>query len=631
MNYTTIVLLLAWNVLHLCAAAKYHKHDYKVTNLTQFGLTDDTYAGFIPITLEPDNSSGSFFYWLVKKRGERNNTTPLVIWLNGGPGCSSMVGMMFENGPFTIESIDGNSSYSLVTNPYSWNELVDVLYVEQPLTTGFSIPVEGAQQIRDEAQIAHDFHNWYLSFISIFDEYQNTELYIAGESYAGAYIPWIAEHILKYQLKNPKEFQINLQGVFIGNGVIDMFLQMNSYAVYAYYHGLIPQDAKTRADDMMALCEQKTLGDLKHPHGYLSDCGVFTFVLAAAGQPNQYNTGTFKQYTNIVGNSTVFERFMNDPIVQEAIHVRGYDLPGLNFIPSLRPNDDGGSSGTYYADDGRDNPHDDSSDDDDGDDTFYGPNDDDGNLRDDDYQVMSPTRSLRRKLYSHSDEKKYYYVPSHWSVCHQKITDTLAKYDHPKISVPAIQFAAKHIRVMLYSGELDLNCNTVGTLSVLQTNTWLGKTFDTASRGLWWNDGDVAGEYFKISPDVSALHGYEGGEFSFLIVRNAGHLVPMDKPANALELLRRFTKNISFIDSSLPSEISYSRSSGLGGQAPISFNRPYNTFATNIVIALLGLVCVIVSVTLSQRKKAKNLSSQMLQMNYDIIDDESSSPALFCS
>ncbi len=64
------------------------------------------YAGFMPVDLQ-SNKEGSLFFWLAKKRVQQtdvNATTPekLVIWLNGGPGCSSMVGMMWENGPFTI-------------------------------------------------------------------------------------------------------------------------------------------------------------------------------------------------------------------------------------------------------------------------------------------------------------------------------------------------------------------------------------------------------------------------------------------------------------------------------------------------------------------------------------------------
>ena len=413
MDHSLFVQKMLIIIYFVAASSALEPREYKVTNLTQFGLTDETYAGFMPVKLN-DNSFGSFFFWLVKKRGERTEDIPLVIWLNGGPGCSSMVGMMFENGPFYIESANGNTSYNLVSNPNSWNEIADILYIEQPLTTGFSIQAAGSKQIRDEAEIAHDFHNWYLSFLTIFREYQESALYIAGESYAGAYIPWIAEHIVKYQLKNPSDFRINLRGVAIGNGVIDLFMQTKSYAEYSYYHGLIPWGVKLRANDMLALCEQKALGDIKHPHGYLSDCNIFSFVLAAAGQPNQYNTGTFKPYTNIIGNTSTFAYFMNDPIVQEAIHVRGYNIPGINFDASPIPNDDGAGT-PFYADDRGKDPHngdDVRSADDDADDTFYGPMDDDGGLRDDDYQTIAQV-TAKRQLYS-SGESRNYFEPSHW-------------------------------------------------------------------------------------------------------------------------------------------------------------------------------------------------------------------------
>lgn len=126
-----------------------------------------------------------------------------------------------------------------------------------------------------------------------------------------------------------------------------------------------------------------------------------------------------------------------------------------------------------------------------------------------------------------------------------------------------------HLRVMLYSGEFDLNCNTLGTLHTLEHNWWRGRyvalsparvavfigldvayrPWEEAERGLWrTEDGDVGGEYFHFDE-----------VFSFLIVRNSGHLLPMDKPAVALAMLTRFLNNQSFADQTLPKESSYRR------------------------------------------------------------------------
>lgn len=77
--------------------------DYHVTGLDKFGANDKMYAGLMPLAFE-SNTEGAIFFWLAKQRNRNpNEKRKLVIWLNGGPGCSSMVGMMWENGPFNIE------------------------------------------------------------------------------------------------------------------------------------------------------------------------------------------------------------------------------------------------------------------------------------------------------------------------------------------------------------------------------------------------------------------------------------------------------------------------------------------------------------------------------------------------
>jgi cathepsin A (carboxypeptidase C) len=72
------------------------------------------------------------FYWLFKSRGNPD-TDPLVLWLTGGPGCASEVALFYENGPYTI-----NPDLSLKSNPFSWNNVSNLLFVDQPIGTGFS-------------------------------------------------------------------------------------------------------------------------------------------------------------------------------------------------------------------------------------------------------------------------------------------------------------------------------------------------------------------------------------------------------------------------------------------------------------------------------------------------------------
>jgi carboxypeptidase C (cathepsin A) len=95
---------------------------------------------------------------------------------------------------------------------------------------------------------------------------------------------------------------------------------------------------------------------------------------------------------------------------------------------------------------------------------------------------------------------------------------------------------------MVVSGEFDLNCNFIGTLRLLESNSWLGRAWNTATRALWLVGGEIAGEYFNID----RLH--------YIIVRNCGHMVPTDVPVQALDMLRRFLNEESFIDHALPSD-----------------------------------------------------------------------------
>ena len=149
------------------------------------------------------------------------------------------------------------------------------------------------------------------SFLTVFPEYQGLPVYITGESYGGMYIPWIAQHIVKTQTNNewekkfypgaPDLIAINLQGVAIGNGVIDEEVQDATYPEYAYTHGLIPLEAKEFADSQFEKCKEKLDKKARTRslinHGDISDCDTMGLVRSA-------NHPTKTRYQNIPSHDT---------------------------------------------------------------------------------------------------------------------------------------------------------------------------------------------------------------------------------------------------------------------------------------------------------------------------------------
>ncbi|KAK0652281.1 Alpha/Beta hydrolase protein [Cercophora newfieldiana] len=146
----------------------------------------ESYAGSLPISTNPDEQGNLFFWFFPSKNPAASKE--IVIWLNGGPGCSSLAGLLQENGPFTWQY----GTYKPVENPWGWNTLTNMIWVEQPVGTGFST---GPITANNEEDVAAQFNGFWRSFVDTFGLH-DYKVYVTGESYAGRYCPYISSAML---------------------------------------------------------------------------------------------------------------------------------------------------------------------------------------------------------------------------------------------------------------------------------------------------------------------------------------------------------------------------------------------------------------------------------------------------
>ncbi|KAJ3100799.1 hypothetical protein HDU97_001917 [Phlyctochytrium planicorne] len=259
----------------------------------------DSYAGMFDIRRYPDGwnpqdnvtdeaKASMFFWYFPAQKPKSKGPTPLIVWLQGGPGSSSMIGLFYEMGPLRV-----NDDLKIERNPDSWNGEYGMLFIDNPVGTGFSyvnpldrfnvsnaptsewtpsdekIPRYSMGYTENQAAVARDLITFFNHFYNMFPEQRASDLYITGESYAGKYVPYIASAILQYNAEAsrmggkmaapirrrtdedvesslssavlPKNVTsvIPLKGVAIGNGLTDPASQVITHAPHALALGLV--------------------------------------------------------------------------------------------------------------------------------------------------------------------------------------------------------------------------------------------------------------------------------------------------------------------------------------------------------------------------------------------------------
>lgn len=189
----------------------------------------ESYSGFL--TVDPKFKSNMFFWYFP---AEQNSTTaPVVLWLQGGPGASSLFGLFTENGPFSIDP-DGK----ILKRNYTWSLTHNLIYIDNPVGTGFSFTESDDGYAKNEKDVGHNLHEAMMQLYELFEWKESGGFWVTGESYAGKYVPALAFHIHKVQNSIDTRVHIPLKGMAIGNGLSDPIHQLK-YGDYLYQIGLI--------------------------------------------------------------------------------------------------------------------------------------------------------------------------------------------------------------------------------------------------------------------------------------------------------------------------------------------------------------------------------------------------------
>ncbi|KAI7861595.1 Alpha/Beta hydrolase protein [Spinellus fusiger] len=196
--------------------------------ITQQEMCSNTvqYSGYVDIT---DTDDHIFFLFFESQTSPE--TSPTLLWLNGGPGCSSMIGAWVELGPCLINV----SNYLPYNNPYSWNRAANLLFLDQPIGTGYSY---GKSKVLGSVMAAQEMYAVLQVFFRAFPKYRETDLHVGGESYGGHYVPALSDIILHNNRHANAQglMPIQLKSLLIGNGWIDFHTQIGYYETYACSH-----------------------------------------------------------------------------------------------------------------------------------------------------------------------------------------------------------------------------------------------------------------------------------------------------------------------------------------------------------------------------------------------------------
>ncbi|KAI3469250.1 hypothetical protein Pfo_025913 [Paulownia fortunei] len=419
------------------------------------------FSGYITV----DEAHGrALFYWFFEAQSEPIKK-PLLLWLNGGPGCSSIgYGAAVELGPLRV----GKKGAALEFNQHSWNKEANLLFVESPIGVGFSYTNTSSDFTGiDDRFVAEDTYNFLVKWLKRFPQFKGHEFFISGESYAGHYVPQLAELVYDRNKNRKKYPYINLKGFIVGNPETNDYFDYKGLLEYAWSHSVISDQDYDKARQA---CNFKL-------ENWSTGCvNAMTIVFNRYKDIDIYNIYAPSCPLNNTSSSTdgtASENNLSNTKAQSHAFRRMELVPG-GYDPCYS---------TYTE-------------------AYFNRID-----------VQCALHINSGRL---GDSVK-------WTVCNDSVFRT---YNYNVFSILPIyrKLIKGGLKIWMYSGDADGRVPVIGSRYCIEALELPLKTPWTS----WFSKHQVAGRIVE----------YEG--LTFVTVRGAGHLVPLNKPNEALALIHSY-------------------------------------------------------------------------------------------
>ncbi|KAI0058953.1 serine carboxypeptidase [Artomyces pyxidatus] len=424
------------------------RHSVRIKQSEFCDTTVKAYTGYIDIEAK------HLFFYFFESRNDPDKDD-VVFWTNGGPGCSSSLGLFMELGPCRVTNATEGTKF----HPESWNNNASVFFVDQPVNVGFSY-AEYGESVSTSEQAALDIAAFVAIFFESFSSFKGRAFHMAGESYGGRYIPLFASAVYdqNVQLVQAGLTPINLTSAIIGNGLTDPTSMVLSYYDMTCTPASVPPvlDIGTcvRMKKALARCEKWGKAACVDQFDSMSCEAAATFCATEIEYP--------------------------------------YFSTGLNYYDISQPCEDVSS-------------------------------------------LCYPVTKTIGEFLDRPDVRETLGVDAHvskkFASCSDKVGQAFSLADDPLHD--SIDYVAglleRGVDVLIYVGTYDWICNWVGNERWTLAMDWSGKAeFGSQALREWKVGGAVAGK----TRSAKGL--------TFATVDAAGHMVPYDKPKEALALINRW-------------------------------------------------------------------------------------------